>query len=176
MKKAGVCRSAASASRACRRLARSVGYVGAATVEFLYVIGEREAFFLELNPRLQVEHPVTEWLTGVNLPACQVMIGMGLPLAQIADVAALFPDDAPGTLDLERHAQARAAARGPLCGFSPPQPPTIAAPGLGPGPSRPHATCLVHYTQLSSPSRALAASKHRVARSARRADTSSRCA
>ena len=52
----------------------SVGYTGAATVEFLYIIEAEKFYFLELNPRLQVEHPVTEWISGVNIPACQVMI------------------------------------------------------------------------------------------------------
>jgi biotin carboxylase len=75
---------------ACRRLAASVGYTGAATVEFLYVIEEEKYFFLELNPRLQVEHPVTEWLSGVNIPACQVMIGMGIALGAMADIRALY--------------------------------------------------------------------------------------
>ena len=73
-----------------RRLAALVGYVGAATVEFLYVLEERQFYFLELNPRLQVEHPVTEWLAGVNLPACQVMIGMALPLQAMPDIQSLF--------------------------------------------------------------------------------------
>jgi acetyl-CoA carboxylase / biotin carboxylase 1 len=67
-----------------------VGYVGAATVEFLYVLEENRYFFLELNPRLQVEHPVTEWITGVNIPACQIMVGMGIPLSAIPDIRALF--------------------------------------------------------------------------------------
>jgi acetyl-CoA carboxylase/biotin carboxylase 1 len=74
----------------CRRLAASVGYVGAATVEFLYVIEENKYFFLELNPRLQVEHPVTEWISGINLPACQIMIGMGIPLSAVSDIRALY--------------------------------------------------------------------------------------
>jgi len=44
--------------RCARALARSVGYVGAATVEYLYLIDEKKYCFLELNPRLQVSHPV----------------------------------------------------------------------------------------------------------------------
>lgn len=79
-----------------RRLAASVGYVGAATVEFLYVIEEERYYFLELNPRLQVEHPVTEWIAGVNIPAAQVMIGMGLPLYAMPDVRALFQRNGHG--------------------------------------------------------------------------------
>eukprot|EP00892_Ulva_mutabilis_P004884 jgi/Ulvmu1/2768/UM014_0226.1 len=79
-----------------RRLASSVGYVGAATVEFLYVLQEKRFYFLELNPRLQVEHPVTEWLSGVNIPACQVMIGMGIPLLAMPEIAALYPGGMTG--------------------------------------------------------------------------------
>ncbi|KAM0865439.1 hypothetical protein ACQ4PT_043269 [Festuca glaucescens] len=42
-----------------------------------------EYYFLELNPRLQVEHPVTEWIAELNLPASQVAVGMGIPLYNI---------------------------------------------------------------------------------------------
>lgn len=60
--------------RSARALAKSVGYVGAATVEFLYSDSKKEYYFLELNPRLQVEHPVTEGVMGINLPAAQVRL------------------------------------------------------------------------------------------------------
>lgn len=62
------------------RLAKMVGYSGAGTVEYLYDISTKEYFFLELNPRLQVEHPTTEMVTDVNIPATQLQIAMGLPL------------------------------------------------------------------------------------------------
>eukprot|EP01025_Chloroclados_australasicus_P043796 TRINITY_DN4697_c0_g2_i1.p1 TRINITY_DN4697_c0_g2~~TRINITY_DN4697_c0_g2_i1.p1 ORF type:complete len:514 (-),score=88.22 TRINITY_DN4697_c0_g2_i1:19-1401(-) len=73
-----------------RALAKSVRYVGAATVEYLYVPAEQKYYFLELNPRLQVEHPVTEWISGVNIPSVQVMIGMGIPLFRIPDIRRMY--------------------------------------------------------------------------------------
>ena len=69
--------------QAARRLAKCVQYQGAATVEYLYSMETGEYYFLELNPRLQVEHPVTEWIAEINLPASQVVVGMGIPLYNI---------------------------------------------------------------------------------------------
>jgi len=60
--------------RSAVNLAKKVGYQNAGTVEYLYNESDQTYYFLELNPRLQVEHPVTEMITKVNLPALQLMV------------------------------------------------------------------------------------------------------
>lgn len=56
------------------QLARMVGYVSAGTLEYLYNEDDETFHFLELNPRLQVEHPCTEMVADVNLPAAQLQV------------------------------------------------------------------------------------------------------
>ncbi|XP_069956208.1 acetyl-CoA carboxylase isoform X2 [Cherax quadricarinatus] len=75
--------------QAAIKLAKLVGYVNAGTVEYLYD-NDGNFFFLELNPRLQVEHPCTEMITDINLPAAQLQVAMGIPLHRIRCVRVLF--------------------------------------------------------------------------------------
>jgi pyruvate carboxylase len=65
---------------AAARMARAIRYDNAGTVEFLYDLDRHEWFFIEMNPRIQVEHTVTEVITGLDLVRAQILIAQGHPL------------------------------------------------------------------------------------------------
>ncbi|CAG8924548.1 unnamed protein product [Penicillium salamii] len=87
--------------RAAVSLGRLVGYVSAGTVEYLYSHSDDKFYFLELNPRLQVEHPTTEMVSGVNLPAAQLQIAMGIPLHRVRDIRLLYGVDPNTSADID---------------------------------------------------------------------------
>ncbi|MFH5822937.1 acetyl/propionyl/methylcrotonyl-CoA carboxylase subunit alpha [Georgenia sp. AZ-5] len=91
------------------RIARALHYVGLGTVEFLYDVDRDELAFLEVNPRIQVEHPVTEAVTGVDLVREQLLAALGEPLS-------LSQDD----VTFHGHAiEARITAQDPENGLAP---------------------------------------------------------
>src|SRR3954466_1009471 len=65
---------------AAARMAREIRYDNAGTVEFLYDLDRHEWFFIEMNPRIQVEHTVTEVITGLDLVRAQILIAQGYAL------------------------------------------------------------------------------------------------
>lgn len=60
--------------------AKAVDYVGAGTIEFIYT-NDEDFYFMEMNTRIQVEHPVTEWVTGVDLVREMILAAAGEPLS-----------------------------------------------------------------------------------------------
>jgi len=100
-------RRAAFADAACK-VAKQVGYLSAGTVEFI-LDQDGSFYFLEVNTRLQVEHPVTEMVTGLDLVAEQLRVAAGAPLS--------FGDQPPAPRGAAM--EARVIAEDPLTGFLP---------------------------------------------------------
>src|SRR5688500_17156696 len=99
----------AALTTAALRLAKDVGYRGAGTVEFLVDVAADRFYFLEMNTRLQVEHGVTELVTGIDIVTEQIRIARGEPLR-------ISQQD----VKIHGHAmQARIAAEDPWEGFQP---------------------------------------------------------
>jgi acetyl/propionyl-CoA carboxylase alpha subunit len=105
------------------RLAQEINYDSVGTVEFLLDADRGEFFFLEMNTRLQVEHPVTEEVWGVDLAATMIRIALGEKL----------PFDAAGLTPRGHAIECRVYAEDPLRGFAP-SPGSISALRLPQGP------------------------------------------
>ena len=71
------------------RIGRAVGYRNAGTVEFLMDMDSQQFYFIEVNPRVQVEHTVTEEVTGIDIVQAQIRIAEGATLAEAARPVAL---------------------------------------------------------------------------------------
>jgi 3-methylcrotonyl-CoA carboxylase alpha subunit len=98
----------AAMSQAAIQSARAVGYVGAGTVEFL-VDEAQHFYFMEMNTRLQVEHPVTEFITGIDLVEWQLLIAQG----------ARLPKEQSEILSHGASVEARLYAEDPAHGYLP---------------------------------------------------------
>lgn len=62
------------------RAAKSIDYIGAGTIEFIYDLNDHQYYFMEMNTRIQVEHPVTEMITGIDLVKSQIQVANHEPI------------------------------------------------------------------------------------------------
>jgi 3-methylcrotonyl-CoA carboxylase alpha subunit len=73
-----ICESAVNAAKA-------VGYYNAGTVEFIFDLDSNKHYFMEMNTRLQVEHPISEMITGYDFVEWQLLVASGFPLPKTQD-------------------------------------------------------------------------------------------
>ncbi|MEI6177331.1 MAG: pyruvate carboxylase [Verrucomicrobiota bacterium] len=97
------------------KLAKGIGYNNAGTVEFLYDMDKNDWFFIEMNPRIQVEHTVTECVTGIDLVRSQILIAGGNSL--FGEEVAIPPQDEIPCIGFA--VQCRVTTEDPQKNFSP---------------------------------------------------------
>jgi propionyl-CoA carboxylase alpha chain len=110
---------------AALRLARALGYRSAGTVEFLFDDATHEFFFLEVNTRLQVEHPVTEEVTGIDLVREQLRIAAGEPLGYAQQAITFHGHAIEARLYAEDPGAGFLPATGTLAAFAPAPEPAV---------------------------------------------------
>jgi propionyl-CoA carboxylase alpha chain len=118
-------RMRAAMGEAALALGRAIGYQSAGTVEFLVDDDTGEFFFLEVNTRLQVEHPVTEEVTGIDLVREQLRIAAGEPLDPVSTGAVATGHAIEARLYAEDPGAGFLPATGTLGAFSPADEPAV---------------------------------------------------
>ena len=141
--------------------ARAVGYVNAGTIEFIYSNGE--FFFLEMNTRLQVEHPVTELVYGVDLVAEQLRIAAGEPLTLTQAAISSRGHAIECRVNAENYAKGFLPSPGRVTGYHEPSGPGVRVDSAltGPGVISPNYDPLVAKLIVHAESRAAAIERMR---------------
>jgi len=141
--------------------ARAVGYVNAGTVEFIYSRGE--FFFLEMNTRLQVEHPVTELVYGVDLVVEQLRVAAGAPLSLTQSDLVPRGHAIECRVNAENYAKGFLPSPGQVTGYHEPGGPGVRVDSslAGPGLVSPNYDPMIAKLIVHGPSRELAIERMR---------------